>query len=66
MEAYLNVAKAYVEVGSMPGGMATQIARIRALESALGHQWTTLSSKLTGRSRWSSTGHIDPKERVSL
>ena len=36
MEAYLKVAKAYVEAGSTPGGMATQITRIRALESALG------------------------------
>lgn len=37
MEAYLKVAKAYVERGSTVGGMATQIARIRTLQAALGH-----------------------------
>jgi len=38
MEAYLKVAKAYVERGSTAGGMATQITRIRTLQAALGHQ----------------------------
>jgi len=37
MEAYLKVAKTYVERGSTVGGMATQIARIRTIQAALGH-----------------------------